>query len=211
MEVWAAVEENPLASWILRHLRDAGTGVAAFREWSRKAGIMLAVQVARELEWRSVRVKTPLDAYAEELEPVEQPLLVAVLGAALPLLDGFLEIYREAPVGLVAARRRENGEITVEVYYERLPAKPPRTTVIIDPMLATGKTIEAIARLVKERGSTRTVVASIIASKPGLSYLATTGLVDAVYTLTVDEQLDHRYFIVPGLGDAGDRGLGVTP
>ena len=212
MEVVVLSEETPLASWILRVLRDESTGSEEFREWTRRAGRLLAGYVARSLEWRRTRVRTPLGAEAEELEPARPPLLIGVLGAGLPLLQGLAEMIPGSLLGFVAARRREEpGRVSIEVYYERLPERHEGPVVIVDPMLATGQTIARVAELASSRGASRIVVASVIAAREGLSLLAAQGIVETVYTLAVDPMLNKDFFIVPGLGDAGDRGLGVEP
>lgn len=212
MEITVIGETAPIARWILRHLRDKNVGVESFREWMKRAGIVLASHMSREIEWREVTVTTPLEVEAVEYEPVEKPLLVGILGASIPLLEGFETVYPGAPVGLVAARRIEEGEkLEIKVYYERLPAKHVGTAILVDPMLATGYTIAAVADLLAKRGVKRIVVGTVIASRAGLSYLQARGGIDAVYTLAVDPELNDKYFIVPGLGDAGDRSLGVVP
>ena len=212
MKITIVGEENPIAHWILRWLRDKETSVDSFREWMRRAGLVLAVYAARELPWRQATVKTPLGASAVEAEPEKPPLIIGVLGASLPLLEGFTELYPSSPIGLVAAKRiEEEGGVRVEVYYSRLPARVEGPSIIVDPMLATGYTIATTAKILAEKGAGPIIVASVIASRPGVSYLASTGLVDSIVTLALDPQLDSNYFIVPGLGDAGDRSLGVEP
>jgi uracil phosphoribosyltransferase len=212
VKITIVAEENPIARWILRWLRDESTGVESFRAWMRRAGIVLAVYTARELSWSEARVHTPLGVDSIELEPSPEPLIVGVLGASLPLLEGFTELYPSAPIGLLAARRVEEGSsVRIELYYTRLPEKVKGPAVIVDPMLATGYTIANTARILSERGAKPIIAASAIASKPGVSYLASTGLLDSIVTLALDPSLDSRYFIVPGLGDAGDRSLGVEP
>ncbi len=210
MRVVELAGETPLARWILRVLRDPATGPEEFRSWTARAGKLLAAFIARELEWREARVETPLGAQATELEPAKPPLLVAVLGAGLPLLQGLADMLPGSSQGFIAAKRIEEGDrIEIRIYYERLPARIDQPAVIADPMLATGKTIAAAAEILRKRGAKKIITASIIASKPGITYLQAAGTVDAVYTLTIDPHLDHRYFIVPGLGDAGDRALAV--
>lgn len=212
MKVTVLTEHAPLARWILRHLRDSSTGVEDFREWMRRAGLLLAAHISSEIEWEMVRVKTPLGAEAVELEPREKPLLVGILGASIPLLEGFEQLYPGSPIGLVAARRIEEGEgVEIRLYYERLPSSYEGTAILVDPMLATGQTIAAVADAIAARGAGRIIAATVIAARPGLSYLQAHGGVDHVYTLAVDPMLNDKYFIVPGLGDAGDRSLGVTP
>ncbi|MCE4627631.1 MAG: uracil phosphoribosyltransferase, partial [Desulfurococcales archaeon] len=136
--------------------------------------------------------------------------VVNVLGAGEFLAQGILDAYPGAPLGIVAARRVEDGGVSVEIYYERLPKRWEGPAIIADPMLATGTTVEAVARLLLDRGASPLVIASVIAAPEGLGRLSRLGDI-TVYTLAVDKGLNSNYFIVPGLGDAGDRGLGVTP
>ena len=204
-------DEIPYARWLLSRLRDRSTGYAEFRRYMRDAGRLLAIVSSRELEWVKVRVETPLGV-AEELDLASQPLVVGVLGAAMPLVEGFVDVYPGARVGLVAARRvEEEGSVRVELYYRRLPRTYAGVAVVLDPMLATGKTLDRVVEEVKRVGAGKVVVGSVIASRPGLSYLLNRHGDVSVYTLAVDPDLDSRFFIVPGLGDAGDRALGVSP
>lgn len=212
MEVTIIGEKAPIARWILRNLRDKNTSIGSFRAWMRRAGIVLASHMSGEIQWKETRVTTPLGVEAVEYEPVAKPLLVGILGASIPLLEGFEEVYPGVPVGLVAARRIEEGdELEIKVYYDRLPSRYQGTAILVDPMLATGYTIAAVADLLSRKGVERIVAATVIASRAGISYLYSRGSIHAVYTLAIDPELNDRYFIVPGLGDAGDRSLGVVP
>lgn len=205
-------EELPYARWLLLKLRDRRTDPPAFRLYMREAGRLLAIMASRELEWTKEAVTTPLGVQAEELELASQPLLVGILGAALPLLEGFSDVYPQARVGLVAARRVEERDgVRVELYYRRLPRVHEGVAVVVDPMLATGKTVDRVINEVKTLGSGKVIVGSVIASRQGLAYITSRHLDVTVYTLAVDPELNASFFIVPGLGDAGDRGLGVTP
>lgn len=204
-------ERIPLARYVLRILRDKETPLTEFRYAMRLAGLILALEISRELQWRPVTIETPLNVKTEELELETQPLLVGILGASIHMLEGFQQVYREAPVALVAAKRRElHEDVEIAVFYERLPSRWEKPAIVVDPMLATGKTIELTVSRVKERGSSKVVVASIIASIPGLKYITSRHPDVSIYTLTVDPELNDRFFIVPGLGDAGDRSLGVV-
>ncbi len=205
-------EEFPLARAVLRVLRDESTGYEEFRRFMRIAGTLLALSVSRDLSWSEAKVRTPLAAEAVELEPGRPLYLVGVLGASIPLLEGFLDVYQWARIALVAARRVEEGEgVEIKVSYLRLPKAFDGDVVVVDPMLATGKTAEAAVALAKERGAGRVVVASVISSRQGVEYLLSRHREVAIHTLALDPELDDRYFIVPGLGDAGDRALGVSP
>lgn len=212
MIVRVLTAENPLASMILARLRNRSTGLRDFRYYMKLAGIILGVEVARFLEWSEVQVETPLGEKTRELELGSQPLVISILGAAIPLVEGFLEVYPEAPVGLVAARRVEEGErLEIEVKYSRMPSKWEGVSVVLDPMLATGMTISRAVEEAKNIGSSRVIVATVIAATDGLKKLAQEHPDSIVVTLAVDPRLDDKFFIRPGLGDAGDRGLGVRP
>lgn len=205
-------EELPYARWLLLKLRDRRTRPSEFRELMKAAGRLLAIMSSRELEWSREVVETPLGAQAEELELASDPLVVGVLGAALPLLDGFVDVYPQAKVGLVAARRLEDKDgVRVELYYRRLPRVHTGASVVLDPMLATGRTLDRVVEEVTSLGSSKVIIGSVIASKQGLGYILQRHPEVMVYTLAVDPELNKSFFIVPGLGDAGDRALAVSP
>jgi len=203
------VVDNPLAKYYLTILRNRETPPHVFREYLRKTGLVLGYEVSRYLKWSGVFVETPL-ARASGLKPGKQLIIVGVLGASLPLVYGMWEALPWAGLGLVAARRiEERGDVEVEVYYYRLPDDMSSyTAVIADPMLATGKTMVKSVDLVKERGCRDIVIASVIASRHGIEYVRRRYKEIPIVTVEVDPLLNDRFFIVPGLGDAGDRGLG---
>ena len=205
-------DKLPIARGLLRVLRDKNTGVGEFRRAMRLAGVILALEVSRELEWVTEEVETPLGVRTSELRLRRNPLIIGVLGASLPLIEGFQEVYREAPVALVAAKRIESpGGVDVKVYYERMPGEWRGHAIVVDPMLATGLTVGKAIDSVLSRGASKVVVASVIASAPGVSYIESRFPGVSIYTLALDPALNDKYFIVPGLGDAGDRSLGVSP
>lgn len=213
MRVVVVGRESPLARWVLAVLRDSSTGRGRFREAMEAAGSILAPYASRSLEWAPRRVKTPLGE-AEELWPIEELLVVGILGAAVPLVNGFVRLLPEARIGFIAARRVEDeSRVDVEVYYDRLPGRVPRhNNVVLDPMLATGTTMSAAMEILASRGARRVVVGSVIAARDGIATVEAAGdrlgVEVHVYTLGLDPGLDDRFFIVPGLGDAGDRALG---
>ncbi|GBF09404.1 uracil phosphoribosyltransferase [Aeropyrum pernix] len=204
--------ETPLARYVLRVLRDRTTGFPEFRRYVRIAGSILAVYIAGELGWVEEEVETPLGAKAKELAPAGPVYLVGILGASLPMVEGFASMMPEARIALVAARRvEEPGRLKIEVYYSRLPRRFDGPAVVLDPMLATGKTVAEAVRLARDRGASKVVIGSIIASRQGVEYISSLYGDTPIYTLALDPELDENYFIVPGLGDAGDRALGVEP
>ncbi len=211
------VVENPALQGLLLRLRDQGTPRHRFRELLELAGLLLAYEAAPRLPTRRRRVVTPLQAEATGVEPAgDRVVVVAVLRAALPMAMGVLRLLEDAELGLVAATRLEDrprlpdGGFEVETPYWKTPRIRGRHLVIVDPMLATGSTLARIAeRLLAEEPSAVTVL-NLIAARQGIERLEEAlGDVDAaLYTAAVDPVLDERGYIVPGLGDAGDRCFG---
>ncbi len=205
------VIDNPLSNYYLTILRDKNTRPSKFREAMEKLGYFLGYEVSRSLKWINRPVETPLSR-AIGYYPFGELLTVGILGASIPLINGIIKAIPWSGIGLIAARRIEKpGGVEVNIYYERLPVslKGYEAVILADPMLATGHTLNASIMHLKERGAKKIIIGTIISSKPGVEYiLAKHGDVE-IYTFAVDPFLNNKFFIVPGLGDAGDRGLGV--
>ncbi|RLG82615.1 MAG: uracil phosphoribosyltransferase [Thermoprotei archaeon] len=202
------VIDNPLAKYFLTILRDKNTMPPKFREIMRKLGFILAYEISRELKWKEVTVETPLSK-ARGLEPYTNIWIIAILGAGVPLALGMHEAFPWAGLGFIAARRfEEDKDIRVEVYYERMPESLRGTIAIIaDPMLATGNTMVKVLEIVRRRECEKAIIASVVASKYGIKKLLNSFNDVNIYVLAIDPELNDKAFIVPGLGDAGDRAL----
>lgn len=203
------VLDHPLLQDRLARLRDRATGPAEFRRLLLEAAWLMAVDVTRDLPSVEVTVQTPLaPARARQLAD-PPPALVAVLRAGLVLAEGFLRLLPEAAVGHVGLYRDEETLRPVP-YYEKLPPDlDARRVLVLDPMLATGgSACEAVAR-VKRAGARDVRVVCLLAAPEGLQRLHALHPDVPVYTAAVDERLNERGFIVPGLGDAGDRSFGT--
>lgn len=202
------VINNPLAKYYLTLLRRKDTPPTQFREIVKKMGFVIGYEIAKDLEWSNIFVETTLGR-AEGVEPGKPIYIVGVLGASIPMMHGIWEAMPWAGLGIVATRRklRDRG-IEVEVYYERLPDDmSPFVTVAVDPMLASGRTMVKVVDELRKRGSRKILVATIIASKPGLEHFSEHFPRIPIYTVDVDPVLTKEYYIVPGIGDAGDRSL----
>ncbi len=200
--------DNPLAKYLLAILRNKNTLPPKFREVMKKLGFILAYEISRELNWKETTIETPLSK-AKGIEPYTNVWIIAILGAGVPLAQGMHEAFPWAGLGFIAARRFEEGkDVRVEVYYERIPESlKGAITIIADPMLATGNTMVKVLEIVKRRECKKVLIASVVASKYGIKRIL--GLFNDVniYVLTIDPELNDKAFIVPGLGDAGDRAL----
>ena len=205
---------NPLLQDILTRLRDRNTRPPEFRRLLETAGVLMAYEIARYLPTEKVAVETPLGAKAEGLRVLDEKVtVVAVLRAALPFAYGVLRVLPNARLGVVAARRVEEEradikgfEMEVEVPYVSVPGDSG-IIVLADPMLATGSTLKKVIETLK--GSYETlIVVTVISTKLGIERVFEADPEALVLTLAVDPELNTRAYIVPGLGDAGDRAFG---
>jgi len=204
------VLDNPVLQDILTRLRDRETRYPEFRRLLYRAGVHVGYEVARHAPREEASVVTPLGVRARGTRlRSDRVAVIAVLRAALPYAWGMVEVLEEARLGLIAARRDEGGRHPgVTVSYTGLPG-PAELVVLADPMLATGATLAASIRLLRERSLySRLVVATVIATPEGVARVLAEEPRAAIYTLAVDEELNENAYIVPGLGDAGDRAFG---
>lgn len=203
--------DHPYAQHILTKLRDASTNSLEFRKGLVRLGRIMGYEIAKTFPRREVDVRTPLGiAKGIVLEGLDDVVIVEILRAAMPLVEGLLKAFPNARIGVIAAKRREErGRIGVDIYYVKLPEVDGRVVIVADPMLATGSTLSAaIAEVLKRGRPSRLLTASIIATPMGIERVLATYPSAEVFAVAIDEELDDRGFIVPGLGDAGDRAFG---
>ena len=188
-------------------LRDARTENPAFRAVLRELAEMLIYEACRGAELSTEPIRTPVGE-ATGYRLTAPPLLVPVLRAGLGMVDAALGLIPEARVGFVGAYRDESTFQPVS-YLESLPESLAGWPVfVLDPMLATGGTLVHALRLLTARGASEVTAICVLAAPEGLDAVRQTGLPVRVVTAQVDERLNEQRFIVPGLGDAGDRQFG---
>ena len=203
------VIDHPLAAQRLATLREETTGAAAFRRALKELGGFLVYEATRLLPQADLVVQTPLStAAAKVLGPM--PVLVPVLRAGLGLLDAALTLLPEADVGMIGLQRDEETLLPAS-YLAKLPSSlAGRPALVLDPMLATGGSLVHTLGVLRAAGCTAISVCCVLAAPEGLAHLIHSGFGDVdVYTAAIDDHLDDRGFIVPGLGDAGDRQFGT--
>lgn len=204
--------DHPYAHHVLTRLRDVSTQSLEFRKGLVKLGRIMGYEIARTFPKREVEARTPLGvAKGILLEDLDKVVIVEVLRAAMPLVEGLLKAFPEAKIGVVAAKRREEGEgeIDVDIYYVRLPEVEGKVVIAADPMLATGVTMKAVLGEVLKRGRPRRLlIASVIATPIGIERVLSAYPNAEIFAVAIDEELNRQGFIVPGLGDAGDRAFG---
>ena len=209
MTVRVAVIDHPIATDALATLRDTATDVVGFRAAMHRLSSVLLMEATRRLPTADVTVDTPL-APAPARRLTTPPVIVPVLRAGLGMLPSVLDLLPTADVGFVGVSRDEQ-TAQPHPYVNKLPATlSGRTCVVIDPMLATGGSLEHTCRLLLERGAPSPLtVVCVLAAPEGIARLEACGLEIDLITAAVDDHLNERAFIVPGLGDAGDRLFGI--
>ncbi|MEN8209436.1 MAG: uracil phosphoribosyltransferase [Candidatus Fermentibacteria bacterium] len=194
--------EHPVARSILTKLRDRSTLPDDFRKLAYRLGFMLAVEATRNLGTLPLTVETPMESTLGE-ECSEYPLLLPVMRAGLGLLAPFQELLPESPVAFIAMRRDEKtGE--ADWLYDSIANLQGRDLIILDPMLATAGTARRVIDYVLGKGAENITMVSIVASPEGIYRLRDYDKLTFI-TVSVDRELDENWFILPGLGDFGDR------
>ena len=202
------VVNHPLVSHKLTQMRRTETPSERFRQLLTETSLLLAYEVTRELPLRSVRITTPM-ADTDQPELVEEPVVVSILRAGNGLLDGVLRVIPSARVGHVGLYRDHETLEAVE-YYCKLPPLEGRTVIVVDPMLATGNSASAALDRVKRDGPAAIRFLCLLAAPEGIAALQDAHPDVAIWTAAVDDCLNEVGYIVPGLGDAGDRIFGTS-
>lgn len=211
--MFALNKENSVANNFLAELRDIHMQKdrLRFRNNLKRLGCLLAYEVSRKLTYQDLTVQTPL---AQVKVPVmaDQVVIIPILRAALPFYEGFLEVFDQAEAGFIGAWRihGKDDSVDADLNYQAAPNLAGKTVIVVDPMLATGKSLAKTVNSLLEHGKPEALhLASVIAAPEGIDYLNRTLTVDyELWTCAVDEKLNKNAYIVPGLGDAGDLAFG---
>lgn len=201
--------DHPCVQHKLAIIRNVETGHKRFRELSTEITQFLCYEALKNIKTREVQVETPMaTATCHEIDT--DIVVVPILRAGVGMLDGILDLLPTARVGFVGLYRDEETKQPVS-YYERFPPQVHGgTCIIIDPMLATGGSTIAAIDLLKESGAGQIVVICIVTCREGLDLVEDAHPDVPVYTASIDEYLNENKYIVPGLGDAGDRLFGTS-
>ena len=204
------VVDHPLAQTRLTALRDADTDPGSFRAALHELTTMLVYEATRSVAVARFPINTPVGP-TEGVRVVHPPLLVPVLRAGLGMADATLALLPESSMGFVGLARDEE-TFQPRAYMESLPPDLAGLPVLVlDPMLATGGSLEHCCKLLAGRGCPDITVLCVLAAPEGIARLERTGLPLRLVTAAIDRGLNDRMFIVPGLGDAGDRQFGGMP
>ena len=201
--------KHPCVQHKLAIIRDEETGHKRFRELATEITQFLCYEALKNVKTREVVVKTPVaEATCQKIDT--DIVVVPILRAGVGMLDGILDLLPTARVGFIGLYRDEETAEPVS-YYDRLPPQANGgTCIIIDPMLATGGSTNAAIDILKEAGAGEIIVICIVTCPEGLEAVEKAHPDVMVYTAAVDERLNEKKYIVPGLGDAGDRLFGTS-
>jgi uracil phosphoribosyltransferase len=208
-------DTDSIANVFLLSMRNVKTQTdrAVFRNNMQRLGSILAYEISKKLSFKQESVQTPL-GIARANVPAQFPVLITILRAGLPFFNGFHEFFHQSDAGFIGAYRQEGeSRITIKVDYSATPEVQGKDLIMVDPMLATGRSaIDAVNLIIKRSRPSHIHLACMVAAPEGLKYaeenLKITGLPFTIWSCTVDERLDERSYIVPGLGDAGDLSFG---
>jgi uracil phosphoribosyltransferase len=204
------IADHPLVTHKLTLLRDASTDTATFRTLADELVTLLAYEATREIRVAQVDVTTPVAVTTGARLTSPMPLIVPVLRAGIGMLDGMTRLLPMASVGFVGMVRDEES-LVASTYANRLPTElNGREVFVLDPMLATGGTLVTVISMLRERGADSITAICLLAAPEGLARIDEAFPGDHVRVVTgaVDERLNDKGYIVPGLGDAGDRLFG---
>lgn len=201
--------DHPLIKHKLTFIRDKNTGSKEFRELVKEVSMLMGYEVTRDLPLEDIEIETPVSKMKSQVISGKKVGLVPILRAGLGMVDGMLNLLPAAKVGHVGLYRDPKTFNPVE-YYCKLPMDiEERELIVLDPMLATGGSAVAAIQFLKDRGAANIKLMSLIAAPEGLEIVANAHPDVAIYVAGVDEKLDENAYIIPGLGDAGDRLFGT--
>lgn len=203
------VVNHPLVQHKLSLMRDKETSTASFRRLLREISHLLAYEVTRELEMTTKTIETPLQTIEAPVLEGKKLALISILRAGNGLLDGILDLIPAARVGFVGLYRDEDTLEPVQYYFKVPDNLQDRVVIAVDPMLATGNSSVAAVDLLKKAGANNIRFLCLLAAPEGIKRMQEAHPDVPIVTAAVDECLNEHGYIVPGLGDAGDRMFGT--
>jgi len=201
--------DHPLIQHKLTYIRDKETKTKDFRELVDEVATLMAYEITREMPLDTIRVETPVAVAESKVLSGRMLGIVPILRAGLGMVDGILKLIPAAKVGHIGLSRDHDTLLPTE-YYINLPTDATeRLLIVVDPMLATGGSANAAIEALKKRGCTQLKLMVLIASPEGIRAVQEAHPEIDIYAAAVDEKLNEKGYIIPGLGDAGDRMFGT--
>ena len=203
------VIDHPLVSHKLTLMRDKDTSTKSFRQLLREISLLLCYEATRDLELTLIEIETPLTRMMAPRIAGKKLVFVPILRAGMGLLEGMLELVPSARVAHVGLYRDPKTLVAVEYYFKAPEDIGDRLVIVLDPMLATANSAVAAVDRLKERGARNLRFVCLLAAPEGIQHMRGAHPDVPVYCAAVDEKLNEKGYIVPGLGDAGDRMYGT--
>ncbi|RFC46478.1 MAG: uracil phosphoribosyltransferase [Verrucomicrobia bacterium] len=202
------VLDHPLAAHVITHLRDKTTKPATFRTLCYQISLLLAVEATRDLATEPKAIETPLEPMTGRVLAHEPLVVVPILRAGLGMVQPFLDIFPDVSVGYIGLERDHQTAIA-RSYYCKLPVVTNRRVVLVDPMLATGGSAVKAIDVVRDAGGADITLVSIVSSPEGVAEVQSHYPKLPIFTAALDRGLNAKKYIMPGLGDFGDRLYGT--
>lgn len=202
------VVTHPVAQHYLSVLRDRSTPTPLFRETARRLAYFLVAEATSDLSLTEYDLDTPLES-ATGFRLAKPVVMVAVFRAGLGLIDAALDLIPDAHIGYAGVQRNEETAEPME-YYTKFPPMAPARVLILEPMLATGGSLSWACDRVKERGATDIAAVCVVAAPVGVEAMTARHPEVRIVTAAIDRDLNHQFYIRPGLGDMGDRLFGTV-
>ena len=202
------VLDHPLAAHVITHLRDKTTKPATFRTLCYQISLLLAIEATRNLATQDKAIETPLEPVTGRVLSHEPLVVVPILRAGLGMVQPFLDIFPDVSVGYIGLERDHTTAIA-RSYYCKLPVVNGRRVLLVDPMLATGGSAVKAIDVVRDAGGADITLISIVSSPEGVSEVQRHYPKLPIFTAALDRGLNAKKYIMPGLGDFGDRLYGT--
>jgi uracil phosphoribosyltransferase len=202
------VLDHPLAAHVITHLRDKSTKPATFRTLCYQISLLLAVEATRNLPTEDKAIETPLEPVVGRVLNHQPLVVVPILRAGLGMVQPFLDIFPDVSVGYIGLER-DHTTAVARSYYCKLPAVTGRRVLLVDPMLATGGSAVQAIDVVRAQGGTDITLVSIVSSPEGVAEVGKHYPGVPIFTAALDRELNAKKYILPGLGDFGDRLYGT--
>jgi uracil phosphoribosyltransferase len=203
------VVEHPLVQHKLTLMRDKTRSTKAFRQLLHEIGMLLCYEVTRDLPLEAIDIETPMASMKSPVLAGKKLVFAPILRAGMGFVDGMLELVPSARVAHIGLYREPKTLVSVEYYFKAPEDVADRLVIVMDPMLATGNSAIAAVDRLKERGCNNIRFLCLLAAPEGIEKLRAHHPEVHIWTAAVDERLDDHGYIVPGLGDAGDRMYGT--
>ena len=203
------VVSHPLVQHKLTLMRQKDRSTNSFRRLLREVGMLMAYEVTRDMPTQLVEIETPLESMSSPMIEGRKTAFVVVMRAGAGLLEGMLEVVPGARVGHIGIYRDPKTLVAVEYYFKMPSGMEERDAIVLDPMLATGNSAVAAVDRLKETNPRSIRFVSLIAAPEGIANMKENHPDVPIYTASVDRELNDHGYIVPGLGDTGDRIFGT--